>query len=841
MVTNSNKAGVPAPPHELHVWKFAESRAPEIEGLHSIIADRLDNNFQSQRNKRRRTTGHDDRVARKKFRKRSNGLGHAAKIDSMRKDENKVSRRVRRNVELKKNLPTGYGTSGDGTKRLRTHVWHAKRFKMEKLWGFYIPLGLHGRGRGSRALLKKLKNGVLVHDASYYSAIQLEGPQETLISVLRSVLVPSPSACCEETLHDVLVGNVFGTAMLHDSRNPSFPPVAPVTYMWRPMQQISTNVEELSREVSGEEQNIDNTAFIHQLWLWIHAASFKEAYDSLSSACEKNTEGTCSAHCVSREGQLAKLELIGPKVFQLLHKTLQPAKLNSENSWHVKKCSAHEHEDTVEYENASIFENGHQISSSAVLSLVVKDPRNLTKKGGVVVSDGKNLGMLGNEDQSKEQHVSSIPKHKADFEKKCGDLWDAIKVVDPPVEESVLCADKHHLRKEFFCLGQKGSGSQNATIDQIYTRSCPVLLLKNENFEDSVTRCSLILPLSWVKAFWITFVSNGAHAIGLREKHWVACEIGLPYFPLDFPDCNAYSDFMEMEAATVNHKAMLVPPSKRQPKVPIPPPWDCVLYNSGKKVSKAGNIEADALGTQDEKSDDMEKNFASEKSHDRISDCQGTPFEGVVARTSSMLNDFLNNISGNRLLFPSIPGQENCLHKFMRNKDFLKQDIALSEMKLGKTPCFVRVLLRAFKEGVFEQGAVVCAPLATDIRLWTASSENNDEQLQITQSSVMSYFMQSPSGKWELQIPEDQALSSHRLPIGFVTTGFVRGSKKAMAGAICEASLLSRLREEQWKAVPVRRRRKEIYVLVRNMRSTAYRLACATIVLEQQEQDANFM
>lgn len=147
MVINSNKAGVPAaPPHELHVWKFAESRAPEIEGLHSIIAGRMDNNFKSQRNKRRRTTGHDNRVARKKFRKRSiDGLGHAGKIDSMGNDEKKVSRRVRRSIELKKNLPTGYVTSGDGTKRLRTHVWHAKRFKMEKLWGFYIPLGLHGR------------------------------------------------------------------------------------------------------------------------------------------------------------------------------------------------------------------------------------------------------------------------------------------------------------------------------------------------------------------------------------------------------------------------------------------------------------------------------------------------------------------------------------------------------------------------------------------------------------------------------------------------------------------------------------------------------------------------
>lgn len=33
------------------------------------------------------------------------------------------------------------------------------------------------RGMGSRALLKWYKRGVVVHDASYNSAIQLEGPE----------------------------------------------------------------------------------------------------------------------------------------------------------------------------------------------------------------------------------------------------------------------------------------------------------------------------------------------------------------------------------------------------------------------------------------------------------------------------------------------------------------------------------------------------------------------------------------------------------------------------------------------------------------------------------------
>ncbi|KAG5514136.1 hypothetical protein RHGRI_035513 [Rhododendron griersonianum] len=119
---------------------------------------------------------------------------------------------------------------------------------------------------------------------------------------------------------------------------------------------------------------------------------------------------------------------------------------------------------------------------------------------------------------------------------------------------------------------------------------------------------------------------------------------------------------------------------------------------------------------------------------------------------------------------------------------------------------------------------------------------DNREELQIPQSSVGSYFEQQPSGKWELQIPEDPiAKELHRSPLGFVTSGVVRGSKKPSAEAVCEATLLAGLREEQWNAMPVKQRRKEIYVLVRNLRSTAYRLALATIVLEQNKEDLEFL
>ncbi|GFP87150.1 hypothetical protein PHJA_000858700 [Phtheirospermum japonicum] len=380
--------------------------------------------------------------------------------------------------------------------------------------------------------------------------------------------------------------------------------------------------------------------------------------------------------------------------------------------------------------------------------------------------------------------------------------------------------EKHHRRKDFIRLGHKSSGPK-FSVHAEYSRECPVVLLKNETNEDSVTRCSIILPLSWVKAFWITFVSNGANAIGLREKRWVACEIGLPYFPLDFPDCNAYTNAMAMEAVETNQKASLRPLSKSPLEIPIPPPWDCVHLTLEKISSKSENPISQPAEL-DAKND------------------LNPGFEGVIARTSCILSDCMNNIGFDHLLlFPMKPDQNNNLNKFMRDKEFIKSDAVVSEVKCGETLYYLRVLLRAYKEGVFEQGAVVCAPLPTDIMLWKSSLESDDQGLQIPQSSLKSYFVQLPSGKWQLQIPEDQYL--HRWPIGFVTTGFVRGSKKATAGALCEASVLSMLRDEQWKAVPVRQRKKEIYVLVRNIRSTAYRLALATIVLEQQEKDVEFM
>ncbi|PKI18354.1 hypothetical protein CRG98_049372, partial [Punica granatum] len=100
-------------PRTIRVQKFAEARGPELERLHSIVAQRLGNNFRSQRNKRRRTTSHDNQASNRRRRKRQKGL----QCDNPElKTQEKLPRRVRRRNELRMNPQSGFSTSGDGTK-----------------------------------------------------------------------------------------------------------------------------------------------------------------------------------------------------------------------------------------------------------------------------------------------------------------------------------------------------------------------------------------------------------------------------------------------------------------------------------------------------------------------------------------------------------------------------------------------------------------------------------------------------------------------------------------------------------------------------------------------------
>lgn len=856
------QASASQPPRKINLQKFAESRAAELESLHSTVSARLNNDFRSRRNKRRRTTAFDNEASKKRNRKRQRLI----KVDKsnvsgleteQKKNESPLPRRLRRRLELKNNPQSGFVTSGDGTKRLRTHVWHAKRFTMAKRWGFYLPLGLHGRGGGSRAVLRWFKQGVLLHDASYNIAVQLEGPEDYLVATLEMVLVPFTSVKSEGVSDSVLSGATYGTAMLHHVGAPLSQPIAPVTYMWRPHQGSKKDDNNNCLDVVGtkEQCRTNYGSCFRQLWVWIHASAFNEGYDALKCACQKlMIERGITINCFSHEGQLARLELIGSKAFQLLQKTVHPVSCIVENSWRLQKCSFQRDRDDFQNKNSFTLEDEECSPSCAILSFTVKDPRLLPTKetkdfhepDSIIdmqeVGASDHISLTGNLDKNKKVASPSCPKPEG-IETLSGgrNLWDSSSRIDPPEEENELCMEKHQQRMGFFCLDEPKPGPPKTSNKVQCSCSCPILLLKNNNKKGSPMGWSIVVPISWARVFWNFLVSKGAHVIGLREKHWIACEIGLPYFPSDFPDCNSYLTLNEIEAAASRKNAEQHPPAVRPFRIPIPSPWN-VVHTAFDKLSRRVKEAQVSSGENIVRKYSM-SNSSCERS-DVTSLRYRDSFGGIVARTSSLLTEFLNGIQGEHLLlFPQLQNRKSSLVKVMKDKNMMeKGQNGITQISYNHKLCFVRVHLHAYKEGVFEDGAVICAPRLTDISMWTCSTGSIEGRLEMPNSAVGSYFKEQPSGKWELNVPDDPASREyHRWPVGFVTTGFVRGSKKPTAEAFCEAVLLASLREEQWKEMTVNRRRKEIYVLVRNLRSSAYRVALATIILEEEEEDVRFL
>eukprot|EP00261_Vitis_vinifera_P023172 XP_010654974.2 PREDICTED: uncharacterized protein LOC104877333 [Vitis vinifera] len=270
--------------------------------------------------------------------------------------------------------------------------------------------------------------------------------------------------------------------MLHHVGEPGSKSIAPVTYMWRPLQKkdIGIGVEHHNVDSVNSTQTNECCSSFRQLWVWMHASAFNEGYDALKFACQELMDETgILINCFSLEGQLAKLEVIGSKAFGLLQKILHPITCKILKSSQLTKCSSLEHEE--------------QIPSCAILSLTVNDPCNLPEKKTTVVPEVASNKVLGDASKNEAMETTSLVGNQ-DM-----DLWDASNGLSPPMEENVLCMEKHHRHLGFFCLSESQSGILNTSSD-VQHGSCPILLLKNNN-QKGMIGWSIILPLSWVKAF----------------------------------------------------------------------------------------------------------------------------------------------------------------------------------------------------------------------------------------------------------------------------------------------------------------------------------------------------
>lgn len=88
---------------------------------------------------------------------------------------------------------------------------------------------------------------------------------------------------------------IFVSWQLYRVGSPVSQPIAPVTYMWRPISQ-----QNMSMELDGNDESMKHDvdlckksdamqhgASFRQLLVWLHASAFEEGYDNLKLACQK--------------------------------------------------------------------------------------------------------------------------------------------------------------------------------------------------------------------------------------------------------------------------------------------------------------------------------------------------------------------------------------------------------------------------------------------------------------------------------------------------------------------------------------------------------------------------
>ncbi|CAL9065706.1 unnamed protein product [Musa banksii] len=423
-------------------------------------------------------------------------------------------------MEFRSNPSSGFCTAGDFTKRLRTHLWHAKRFTMVKRWGFYLPLELHGRGRGSRAALKWFKYGALLHDASYCLPIQilpLLSVQDSILAVLRMVLFPSsyvPSTAPEKLCNQVAHGVCYGKAMLYHIEAPVSNLISPVIYMWQPFLRDSDHAyaeKDGDSNSSGSTHKDECSSPIQKLWIRIHAAAFNEGFGVIDNACQKQPfkngiiylcwdiwmhECGVYVRCFTLEGQIARLDVMGSKAIKMIKKILHPV---------FQSCSSAD--DSLLNQSSLTPWSNSQVQKSILLCHAEKLPSHAI------------LSLTG------EDSLWSRPETNGIFLSDSISLWDCSNNLNPPVPESIICKEKHDRRLKDFYLEPSSHAGAATEVKDCPSRTCPVLLLRHADYSSFCMGWSIILPLSWIKTFWTLLVSHGCHAIGLRERRWLASNI----------------------------------------------------------------------------------------------------------------------------------------------------------------------------------------------------------------------------------------------------------------------------------------------------------------------------
>lgn len=138
-------------PRSIDVLQFANARVEELHELSKALnlvpssGEAKPLELVTPRHQRRRSKSHNRHKKLFVFKKKKNAKNDEVTTSDVNESEPKLCRRLRRRNMLKGASEGLLTISNEGNRLLESHLWHAKRFRMEKKWGHLVAESLPGK------------------------------------------------------------------------------------------------------------------------------------------------------------------------------------------------------------------------------------------------------------------------------------------------------------------------------------------------------------------------------------------------------------------------------------------------------------------------------------------------------------------------------------------------------------------------------------------------------------------------------------------------------------------------------------------------------------------------
>ncbi|XP_072805600.1 ribonucleases P/MRP protein subunit POP1 isoform X3 [Vicugna pacos] len=586
---------------------FAQARAAEISAMLKAVTQKSSNSLVFQtlpRHMRRRAMSHN--VKRLPRRLREIAQKEAEKAVHQKKEHSKnkchkarrchINRMLEFNRRQRKNI------------WLETHIWHAKRFHMVKMWGYC--LGERPTVKSHRACYRAMTSRCLLQDLSYYCCLELKGKEEEILRAL-SPMCSGDTGLTFAAVH-YLSGKCQGSLLLYRANKYPRETLGPVTFIWK------------------SERTPGDTSESRQLWIWLHPTLKQDILEEIKAVCQC-VEPTGSAVCIpdplltpsqeksqtelpeekigrkrkrkdDRENakpvkkivgdgtrdplqpyswispatgiiisdltmEMNRFRLIGPLSHSILTEALKAASVHTEGEdaektphrWWAEACknpdsvSLHHRQEAV-FELLGGVTSPAEVAAGTVLGLTVGDPRiNLPQKRSKTLPNPEKC-----QDNEK---VTQLLLEGVPVECSHSFLWNQ-DICKSVTENKISDQDLNRMRSELLVPGsQLVLGPHESRV--------PILLIQQPGKVTGGDQrgwgsgWDVLLPKGWGMAFWIPFIYRGARVGGLKEAVMHSQYKRSPNVPGDFPDCPAGILFAEEQAKNLLEKYKRRPPAKR--------------------------------------------------------------------------------------------------------------------------------------------------------------------------------------------------------------------------------------------------------------------------------------